>query len=110
MGEQEMMTWEGVALSIAAIGHDVRHPGRNNAFCIATSSHLATIYNDKSVLENMQVATCFQTMHKDPKQDTTQSWDQKMYRPFRFAVIEYILGTDMANHFDYLSRFRLRVA
>merc|ERR1712066_217746 len=28
----------------------------------------------------------------------------------RFAVIEYILGTDMANHFDYLSRFRLRVA
>jgi len=44
---------------IAAAGHDVDHPGHNNMFEMKNKSVLATIYNDKSVLENHHVATLF---------------------------------------------------
>lgn len=44
---------------IASAGHDVDHPGHNNMFEMKNKSVLATIYNDKSVLENHHVATLF---------------------------------------------------
>lgn len=47
------------SLIIACSGHDVDHPGHNNLFEIKNWSVLATIYNDKSVLENHHVATLF---------------------------------------------------
>jgi hypothetical protein len=37
---------------IAAVCHDLDHPGLNEKFLIATQSHLAGLYNNTSVLEN----------------------------------------------------------
>ena len=45
------------AILIAALVHDVGHPGLNNNFQIATSSMLALRYNDRSILENHHCAT-----------------------------------------------------
>lgn len=42
------------AILLAAIIHDVDHPGRTNAFLINTSDPLALLYNDTFVL-----ITCF---------------------------------------------------
>jgi hypothetical protein len=40
---------ELLAALVAAIIHDFKHPGMNNAFEIATQSTLALTYNDMSV-------------------------------------------------------------
>ncbi|KAL6612181.1 HD-domain/PDEase-like protein [Neocallimastix sp. 'constans'] len=42
---------EVIAMLIAALGHDMYHPGYNNLFQINTKSELAIKYNGKSVLE-----------------------------------------------------------
>ena len=41
------------AALVAALGHDVGHPGTSNNFLVATRHPLAMTYNDTSVLENM---------------------------------------------------------
>ena len=43
---------EKMTAIVSAITHDLDHPGVNQAFLIATSNHLATLYNvrDNKVL------------------------------------------------------------
>eukprot|EP00392_Amoebophrya_sp_AT5.2_P009073 g9101.t1 len=53
-----------LALFLAAIGHDVGHRGKNNAFEITTHSELAVRYNDISVLENHHAAVTSEILHK----------------------------------------------
>ncbi|XP_059178402.1 high affinity cAMP-specific 3',5'-cyclic phosphodiesterase 7A-like isoform X2 [Physella acuta] len=43
---------EKMSALVAALTHDLDHPGVNNTFLIATSNHLATLYQNSSVLEN----------------------------------------------------------
>ncbi len=47
---------EKFALLVAALSHDLDHPGVNNAFLVNTKDRLATLYNDSSVLENSHIA------------------------------------------------------
>jgi hypothetical protein len=56
---------EMLSLLIAAICHDVDHPGTDNDFEIQTYSDLALTYNDMSVLENHHAATCFRTANSE---------------------------------------------
>ncbi|KAH9489417.1 High affinity cAMP-specific 3',5'-cyclic phosphodiesterase 7A [Bulinus truncatus] len=43
---------EKMAALVAALTHDLDHPGVNNTFLIVTSNPLAELYQNKSVLEN----------------------------------------------------------
>ncbi|KAL0128178.1 hypothetical protein PUN28_003438 [Cardiocondyla obscurior] len=43
---------EIMASLIAAVTHDLDHPGVNQPFLVATSNHLAALYQNTSVLEN----------------------------------------------------------
>ena len=54
------------AALFSALGHDVAHPGRNNAFLVKTQSVLALRYNDVHVLENMHASTLFQILQVRP--------------------------------------------
>ena len=47
---------------IAALCHDIDHPGVNNNFLIVTGAPFAILYNDKSVLENHHAALTFQLL------------------------------------------------
>lgn len=40
---------EQLCLLIAALGHDIDHPGVSNAFLVASGAPLALLYNDISV-------------------------------------------------------------
>lgn len=43
---------EKLSLMIAAVGHDLDHPGLNNTYQMNALTQLAIAYNDTSPLEN----------------------------------------------------------
>jgi|LauGreDrversion4_2_1035121.scaffolds.fasta_scaffold381990_1 hypothetical protein len=47
---------EHLGALVAALVHDVDHPGLGNGFLINTKDELALLYNDQSILENHSVA------------------------------------------------------
>ncbi|KFG59402.1 3'5'-cyclic nucleotide phosphodiesterase domain-containing protein, partial [Toxoplasma gondii RUB] len=53
---------EQLGILLAALCHDVDHPGVNNAFLRASLHPLSIMYNDKSVLENHHAAFAIRTM------------------------------------------------
>ncbi|XP_026194217.1 uncharacterized protein LOC34619255 [Cyclospora cayetanensis] len=93
-------------MCIAALGHDVGHPGLNNAFLVSTNQSLALVYNDNAVLENYHSYITFKTI------SATAGVDGGILkvRQEKKQVIELILATDMAQHFPILSSFRARIA
>merc|ERR1712054_485815 len=50
---------EQFSLLVAAIGHDVGHPGVNNGFLCEVGHEVALLYNDRSCLENMHCSKLF---------------------------------------------------
>merc|ERR1712125_90469 len=48
------------SLLLAAIIHDVAHPGYNNSFQINSKSDIALKYNDSSCLEHMHISKAYQ--------------------------------------------------
>jgi len=96
-----------LATDIAALAHDVGHFGRNNAFCTNAGHDLALTYNDRSVLENMHSATCFHLM-KGFGCDVLASASREKRAQYREHIVGLILATDMATHFDFLGKFRVR--
>ncbi|CBZ49508.1 putative 3', 5'-cyclic nucleotide phosphodiesterase domain-containing protein [Neospora caninum Liverpool] len=53
---------EQLGILLAALCHDVDHPGVNNAFLRASLHPLSIMYNDKAVLENHHAAFAVRTM------------------------------------------------
>merc|ERR1719223_1247716 len=47
---------------VAALCHDIDHPGNNNAFEISAMTQLALRHNDRSVLENHHAYTTFELL------------------------------------------------
>ena len=86
----------GLVMLVSALGHDVGHPGVNNAFLVACNHPLAQMYNDKSVLENYHCAAYSQLLRRHwPSLGTIPS--------FRCTMTSTVLATDMQRHFEYMS-------
>lgn len=85
-----------LALLVAAIGHDVGHPGVNNAFLTALRAPLAQLYNDKSVLESFHCAAFSQILRRYWRSIFD---DVSMHG----LMINSILATDMGVHFKYMA-------
>ena len=49
---------------VAALCHDIDHPGHTNAFEINISSELAIMYSDDCVLEHHHAATTFRVLRR----------------------------------------------
>lgn len=88
--------FDALTLLISAIGHDVGHPGVNNAFLVALGAPLAQLYNDKSVLEAFHCAAYSQILRRYWKHAFE---DISM----RSLMISSILATDMGVHFKYMT-------
>ncbi|KAI4260409.1 MAG: hypothetical protein LQ352_000271 [Teloschistes flavicans] len=87
---------DALTLLISAIGHDVGHPGVNNAFLVALNAPLAQLYNDRSVLESFHCAAYSQILRRYWRsvfEDTAM----------RGLMINSILATDMGLHFKYMT-------
>lgn len=95
------------ALFAAAI-HDYDHPGINNSFHVRAQTYLATLYNDRSVLENRHVSSVFELM-KLPKFNILGSLSEDSRRDIRDTVIEMVLATDMGLHGKYVAQWKRRI-
>uniref|UniRef100_A0A7N8WNE6 Phosphodiesterase n=1 Tax=Mastacembelus armatus TaxID=205130 RepID=A0A7N8WNE6_9TELE len=100
---------ELMALYVAAAMHDYDHPGRTNAFLVATNAPQAVLYNDRSVLENHHAASAWNLYLSQPEFNFLVNLDHVEFKRFRFLVIEAILATDLKKHFDFLAEFNAKV-
>ncbi|KAI0656981.1 HD-domain/PDEase-like protein [Cubamyces menziesii] len=92
------------ALCIAAVGHDVGHPGLTNAFMKNAKTPLAVVYDDKSVLEQMHYSLILQIMRHN---NLGFLLDRPASGPlFRKLLLGTVLATDMGVHFDFMTEFR----
>jgi len=96
------------SLIIAAAGHDVDHPGHNNHFELKTKSILATVYNDKSILENHHCATVFKIASEE-ESGIFENLTPEMYKTCREWIVEMILATDMSLHFKNLGTVKSKI-
>lgn len=99
---------EILASLLAAAIHDYKHPGLNNAFHVAISHQLAIRYNDKSVLEAYHVAEFFALM-KEPRYNALAILSNSDFRELRSLMIDMVLGTDMAHHFEETAKFKSKL-
>ncbi|XP_045144420.1 cGMP-inhibited 3',5'-cyclic phosphodiesterase A isoform X2 [Echinops telfairi] len=100
---------ELMALYVAAAMHDYDHPGRTNAFLVATSAPQAVLYNDRSVLENHHAAAAWNLFMSRPEYNFLVHLDHVEFKHFRFLVIEAILATDLKKHFDFVAKLNAKV-
>lgn len=94
------------SMLLAAISHDLGHPGVNNAFLVKTRSDLAMFHNDKSPLENMHCSQLYQLLKK-PEFNFLINFSDAQWRDSRKIILFMILGTDMAHHFEQVSKTQL---
>ena len=97
------------ALMIAAIGHDVGHPGLSNAYMVNARTPVAQVYGDKSVLENFHTVTLIQMLRKHglghlfgPSTRAPSAHDPEC----RKVLFASILATDMGRHFPFVSKLQ----
>eukprot|EP01116_Phalansterium_solitarium_P025024 TRINITY_DN937_c0_g1_i2.p1 TRINITY_DN937_c0_g1~~TRINITY_DN937_c0_g1_i2.p1 ORF type:complete len:881 (-),score=315.16 TRINITY_DN937_c0_g1_i2:150-2792(-) len=86
-------------LMIAAVAHDVDHPGLNNVFQVNDHTTLAMIYNDQSPLENHHASRLFY-MCAMPENNIFAGMTAACYMTARRIIIQAVLRTDMTHHFD----------
>jgi len=99
---------EVMSAMFAAAIHDVDHPGLTNQFLINTSSELALMYNDESVLENHHLAVAFKLLqNKDC--DIFVNLNKKQKQTLRKMVIDMVLATDMSKHMSLLADLKTMV-
>ena len=108
---------------LASSIHDVDHPGVTNQYLVNTSSELALIYNDESVLENHHLAVAFKLI-QDHECDILASLSKKQRQSVRkmvirpaincnteyySQVIDMVLATDMSKHMSLLADLKTMV-
>ncbi|XP_043280678.1 cAMP-specific 3',5'-cyclic phosphodiesterase isoform X4 [Venturia canescens] len=99
---------EITAALFAATIHDVDHPGLTNQFLINSSSELALMYNDESVLENHHLAVAFKLLQNEGC-DIFVNMTKKQRQTLRKMVIDMVLSTDMSKHMSLLADLKTMV-
>ncbi|KAG5474189.1 hypothetical protein CUR178_04302 [Leishmania enriettii] len=94
---------------IAGAVHDFDHPGLNNNFHSRTSAYLATLYNDRSILENHHLACTFELL-RNPRYNIFATLSDEQRLVVRETILEMVLATDMGNHARIFKSFQVRMS
>ena len=95
------------SILIAAVVHDVGHPGFNNVFQINSHSDSAILHNDHSPLENMHLSIAFQQLlgkKRDQSLDILAGLSPEQVESSRSLIIAAVLETDNNQHFACLKK------
>jgi high affinity cGMP-specific 3',5'-cyclic phosphodiesterase 9 len=94
-----------LVLTVSCIGHDLDHPGTNNAYQVNAMTDLAIIYNDSSPLENHHAAMLFMILRK-PETNILSELSPADFKEARKLILTCILSTDMAKHGEIIAKFK----
>lgn len=97
---------EAMCALLAAVSHDLDHPGVNQNFLVATKSHLASLYNNLSVLESHHwrfALSCFHESH------IFDHFNSDQWRQIEFLLRHLIMATDISRQGEYIQQFREHV-
>ena len=97
-----------LSIIIAALGHDLGHPGLTNMFHMNDSTDIAITYNDISILENFHASLLFRTLRKS-ENNIFEKLSNIDYKIIRKRMISEILATDMANHGKVVSVIKSKI-
>ena len=97
-----------LSIFIAALGHDIGHPGLTNNFHINASTELAITYNDASCLENFHCCKLFTILKKD-ETNIFEKLSISDYKDIRKRMISEILATDMFYHKKVMSMIETKL-
>jgi hypothetical protein len=97
---KNMDAWERFALLVAALCHDLQHPGVDKGF--VESAALGDAFRDK-LLERHHTLKAFKIM-ADSEIGVLQGISTASYYAFRQAVSGCILATCAANHSEYVAK------
>ena len=95
------------SILVAAVIHDVQHPGLNNNFQINSHSEMAVQYNDVSVLENYSITWFFAKLLGETRDFTVDIFSgltKEQFSKARSVIIKSVLETDMSHHFALLKK------
>eukprot|EP00435_Cladocopium_sp_Y103_P066972 s645_g29.t1 len=96
---------------LAALGHDVGHPGYNNNFLINFRHDYAITYSDRSVLENFHAAELIRLLSGQVKGvNFLGSMPEQQQKQERFWMTSLILNTDMSKLMQDLSALRMKIS
>ncbi|XP_013162426.1 PREDICTED: calcium/calmodulin-dependent 3',5'-cyclic nucleotide phosphodiesterase 1C-like isoform X2 [Papilio xuthus] len=93
---------ELLACLLAAMAHDLDHPGVNQTFLIATSDYIANLYDNKSVLENHHwrcATSCL--IESGVMESLSHIWSS-----LQDQISALILATDITRQQEYLNVFK----
>ena len=90
------------SILVAALCHDFKHPGTNNAYNINARTKYAMRYNDLHVLENYHISQTFKIL-SNKNFNIFQNLSPEEYRISRRRMIDAVISTDMAKHTKVVS-------
>lgn len=93
---------EIMASLIGAVTHDLDHPGVNQPFLIATSNHLAALYENTSVLENHHWRSAVGCLLESGVAEQIHSIRPQLEQ----QISSLILATDITRQQEFLTKFR----
>ena len=96
-----------ISALVAALAHDLGHPGFPNHFLIKSRDKIALRYNDKSVLENMHASKLFRILNNEETDIFARMAPEDWFKT-RNRIIKMILSTDLSKHFELLWKFKSR--
>ena len=94
---------EIMAALIAAVCHDIDHPGLNQKFLIDSSSHLAGLYGNASVLENHHWKSAISILWESGFVQMLRDDDRL---EMEGIIKDLILATDISRQPEFLSLLR----
>lgn len=94
---------EVLSAIVAAVCHDVDHPGFNEKFLVASGNHLAGLYNNSSVLENHHWRSAISLLRES---GMVAHMDPRDRQEIEDVVRGLILATDISRQSEFLALFR----
>jgi hypothetical protein len=98
-----LTSMEKFALGVAAVCHDLEHPGVNNQELVCHYERFKD--RQRAFLEKHHSRVAFQLMVLE-EVDLLRGFSTSRYYAFRDCVFKLILATDMSRHSDYLARLQ----
>ncbi|KAJ7247910.1 hypothetical protein B0H12DRAFT_1124507 [Mycena haematopus] len=97
-------------LAIAAIGHDVGHPGFTNLFMANAAAPLSAVFDGQSPLEQLHCALLMRVMRTHGMGDlldgkTVSRESKTRGKQVRRLLSDVVLATDMRVHAAFMERF-----